>query len=256
MLFVEVMALAGDDGAPRGKAHPEPGMRERPGPHGVGHHGGGGRHELATQIHPPAHKHREDARASPITGHTTSTRGPPASWRVPCTAAYPTTRRRRDHKPTLDGTTTLGYSSVLAMKTVVATALGVLVVVQLVTALQLYGKLGIRAPSWLGPVHRTAGAIAVVLTLFLAYHCLWALGLEVGTLPDGAKASTRTFVHGLLGCSVVGAVVVKLVAVRSRRAPGWFLPLAGGLLSSLLVLAILTSAAWYMGEKGWASQAG
>jgi hypothetical protein len=80
--------------------------------------------------------------------------------------------------------------------------------------------------------------------------------LEVGTLPDGAKVSTRTFVHGLLGCAVVGAMVVKVVAVRSRRAPGWFLPVAGGLLFSLLVLAVLTSAAWYIGAKGWPSRAG
>src|SRR3712207_6431700 len=53
----------------------------------------------------------------------------------------------RVHDPTLDGTTTLGYSTVLAMKTVVATGIAVLVVAQLVTALWIYGKLGIRAPS-------------------------------------------------------------------------------------------------------------
>jgi hypothetical protein len=162
----------------------------------------------------------------------------------------------RVHDPTLDGTTTLGYSTVLAMKTVVATAIGVLVVAQLITALWMYGRLGIRAPSWLGTVHRTTGGTALVLTLFVAYHCLWSLGLEVGALPNGQKVSTRTFVHGLLGCAVIGAIVVKLVAVRSRRAPGWFLPVAGGLLFSLLVLAILTSAAWYLGAKGWPSQVG
>ena len=158
----------------------------------------------------------------------------------------------RLHVPTLNGTTTLGYETVLAMKTVVATGIAVLVVVQLVTALWMYGKLGIRAPCWLGTAHRTTGASALVLSLFVAYHCLWSLGLEVGTLPDGATVSTRTFVHGLLGCSVIGAIVVKIVAVRSRRAPGWFLPVAGGLLFSLLVLAILTSAAWYIGDEGLA----
>ena len=162
----------------------------------------------------------------------------------------------RLHEPTLDGTTTLGYSTVLAMKTVVSTGIAVLVVVQLVTALWIYGKLGGRAPSWLGTVHRATGATALLLTLFVAYHCLWSLGLEVGSLPDGTPVSTRTFVHGLLGCAVVGAIVVKIVAVRSRRAPGWFLPVAGGLLFSLLVLAILTSAVWYIGEKGWPSQVG
>jgi hypothetical protein len=31
---------------------------------------------------------------------------------------------------------------------------------------------------------------------------------------------------------------------------------AGGLLFSLLVLAVLTSAAWYIGAKGWPSRAG
>ena len=162
----------------------------------------------------------------------------------------------RLHTPTLNGTTTLGYSTVLAMKTVVATGIAVLVVVQLVTALWIYGKLGIRAPRWLGKLHRTTGASALVLSLFVAYHCLWSLGLEVGRLPDGEPVSTRTFVHGLLGCSVMGAIVVKIVAVRSRRAPGWFLPVAGGLLFSLLVLAILTSAAWYITTKGWPSQVG
>jgi hypothetical protein len=162
----------------------------------------------------------------------------------------------RIHDPTLEGTTTLGYPTVLAMKTVVATVIGVFAVVQLVTALGLFGKLGIRTPSWLGTAHRASGATALVLTLFVAYHCLWSLGLEVGHLPDGEKVSTRTFVHGLLGCAVLGAVVVKLVAVRSRRAPGWFLPVAGGLLFSLLVLAILTSAVWYIDAKGWPTRSG
>ena len=163
----------------------------------------------------------------------------------------------RVHQPTLSGTTTLGYPTVLAMKTVVSTGIAVLVVVQVVTALWMYGKLGIRAPSWLGTAHRATGATALLLSLFVAYHCLWALGLEVvGTLPNGHVVTTRVFVHGLIGCAVVGAMAVKIVAVRSRRAPGWFLPVAGGLLFSLLVLAILTSAVWYVGEKGWPSQAG
>ena len=162
----------------------------------------------------------------------------------------------RVHDPTLSGTTTLGYPTVLAMKTVVATGIAVLAVVQVTTALWMYGKLGVRSPSWLGTAHRATGATALALTLFVAYMCLWSLGLEVGTLPGGEKVSTRTLVHGLLGCAVMGAIVVKIVAVRSRRAPGWFLPVAGGLLFTLLVLAILTSAAWYIGAKGWPSQVG
>jgi hypothetical protein len=101
-----------------------------------------------------------------------------------------------------------------------------------------------------GPAHRTCGTIALLLSAFVAYHCLWALGLESGRLANGEKVPIRTVVHGVLGCAVFGAVVVKVIAVRSRRAPGWFLPVAGGLLFALLVV-ILTSAVWYIGKEGW-----
>lgn len=155
------------------------------------------------------------------------------------------------HDPTLDGTTTLGFHTVIDMKVVVTTVIGVLVVLQLLGALWIYGKLGISAPSWVGPAHRACGTIALLLSVFVAYHCLWALGLESGTLKNGEKVPTRTVVHGVLGCAVFGAIVVKVVAVRSRRAPRWFLPLAGGLLFALLVLVVLTSAVWYINAKGW-----
>jgi hypothetical protein len=160
------------------------------------------------------------------------------------------------HDPTLEGTTTLGFHTVIQMKVVVSTVIGVLVVLQLIGALWMYGKLGISAPSWLGRAHRTSGTIAIVLAIFVAYHCLWALGLESGRLEDGAKVPTRTVLHGVLGCAVFGAVLVKVVAVRSGRAPGWFLPVAGGLLFALLVAAILTSAVWYVAANGYPSSGG
>jgi hypothetical protein len=154
------------------------------------------------------------------------------------------------------GTTTLGFDTVIAMKVVVSTVIGVLAVLQLVGALWMYGKLGLTAPSWLGTAHRISGTIALLLAVFVGYHCLWALGLESGRFHDGTKVPLRTVVHGVLGCAVFGAVVVKLVAVRSRRAPGWFLPLAGGLLFALLVVVVSTSAGWYLDAKGWPSRSG
>jgi hypothetical protein len=162
----------------------------------------------------------------------------------------------RLHDPTLAGTTTLGFRTVIAMKVVVSTEIGVLVLFQVVSALWIYGKFPRKAPRWLGMAHRISGTTALVLSVFVAYHCLWALGLEVGTLPDGHVVSTRTVVHGVLGCAVIGAIVVKVTAVRSRRAPGWFLPVAGGLLFSLLVLVVLTSAGWYIAEQGWPRRVG
>jgi hypothetical protein len=157
------------------------------------------------------------------------------------------------HDPTLDGTTTLGFDTVLEMKVAVSIVIGVLAVGQVVGALWIYGKLGIGAPPWLGTAHRISGATALLLSVFVAYHCLWALGLETGTLENGEKVPTRTVVHGVVGCAVFGAVVVKVVAVRSRRAPGWFLPVAGGLLFALLVVVVWTSVIWYIGEHGWPS---
>jgi len=155
------------------------------------------------------------------------------------------------HDPTLNGTTTLGYRTVIDMKVVLATVAGVLAVVQIVGGLWIYGRLGRPAPSWVGPVHRVSGAVAVVIVLVVSYSCLWALGLESGTLANGEPVEARTVVHGVLGCTVIGALVVKAAAVRARRAPGWFLPVAGGLLFTLLIAAVLTSAGWYLTTRGW-----
>jgi hypothetical protein len=160
----------------------------------------------------------------------------------------------KEHDPTLDGTTTLGFHTVIDMKVVVTTVIAGLVVLQLLGALWMYGKLGVAAPSWVGSAHRICGATALVLAVFVAYHCLWALGLETGRLKDGEAVGARTVIHGVLGCAVFGAIVVKVVAVRSKRAPRWFLPVAGGLLFALLVAVILTSAVWYLNREGWPSR--
>jgi hypothetical protein len=157
----------------------------------------------------------------------------------------------RVHDPTLDNTTTLGFHTVIQMKVIVSTLVGVLVVCQGLGALVLYGKLPITAPSWLGKAHRATGGLALVLAVFVAYHCLWALGLEYGHLHNGEKVGARTVVHGVLGCTVFGAVAVKIAAVRAKRAPGWFLPVAGGLLFTLFIVVILTSAGWYYANYGW-----
>ena len=157
----------------------------------------------------------------------------------------------RLHDPSQAGTTTLGFDSVIAMKVTLTVVIGVLAVAQLVGALWLYGRLGRPAPAWVGTAHRAVGAVTLLLTVLVAYNCLWALGLQVGSYAGGGAIPPRTVVHGLLGCAVLGAVVVKLVAARSRRAPGWFLPLAGGLLFTLLVGVVLTSAVWYVATVGW-----
>jgi hypothetical protein len=160
------------------------------------------------------------------------------------------------HNPTTAGTTALGFNTVIQMKVALSVVVGVLAVVQVLGALWMYGKLGARAPSWVGPAHRATGFVAVLLSLFVAYHCLWALGLETGTLADGQPVGARIVVHGVLGCAVIGAVVVKVIAVRSGRAPGWFLPVAGGLLFTLLVIVVLTSAGWFLASTAGPGSSG
>jgi hypothetical protein len=162
----------------------------------------------------------------------------------------------RVHDPTLSGTTDLGFRTVIEMKVVLSTVIGALVLLQLLSALWLYGHLGGRPPSWLGTAHRVSGAVALLLAVFVGYSCLWALGLEVGTIHTGEAVPLRVVAHGVLGCLVFGAVVVKVVAVRARRAPGWFLPVAGGLLFTLLLVVVLTSAVWYVAARGWPRHGG
>ena len=118
---------------------------------------------------------------------------------------------------------------------------GVFGLVQVLTALRMYGKLPFPrvAPSWLGSVHRLTGTMAFATVLPVAYHCLWALGFE-------ARAShTRPFVHSIVGCFFVGAFTVKIFAVRSRRMPGWALPVFGGLTFAALTVLVLTSSLWF-----------
>ena len=57
-------------------------------------------------------------------------------------------------------------------------------------------------------VHRWSGRVAILLTLPVAYHCIFLLGF--GTY------STRVYVHSLLGSSLYGAFLAKLLIVRTK----------------------------------------
>src|SRR4051794_41777491 len=84
----------------------------------------------------------------------------------------------RVHAPAGRPLFTLGFSGMLQMKVWLTTAAAALIVVQLATALWMWGRLpGVtRRPAWVSPVHRWSGTVAFVLTLAPAFHCLWALG--------------------------------------------------------------------------------
>src|SRR5262245_11537262 len=120
-----------------------------------------------------------------------------------------------------------GFSSGVAAKAWLATLAFLLAVVQLVSALIMYGKIPVAAPSWIGGLHRWSGRVAVLVTVPVAVHCLYALGFE--------SAEPRVLIHSLLGCLFFGAFTTKMLALRKDNMPGWVLPVLGGVAFAGLV---------------------
>jgi hypothetical protein len=100
-------------------------------------------------------------------------------------------------------------------------------------------------PRWLPIVHRLSGTTLFLLTLPVAYHCLWALGFQ--------DYSTRVLLHSIGGCFFFGAFAAKVVVVETKRLPRLALPVAGGLLFSAFAPVWLTSAFWFFKEFGFPS---
>ena len=148
------------------------------------------------------------------------------------------------HEPASRPLTTFGFSGVLQMKAWLTSAAAVLLLVQLTTALWMWGRLpgAGRAPAWASVLHRWSGTVAFVLTLPVAFHCIWSLGF--GT------SSTRVVLHGLAGCLFYGAYAAKMLGLRVRGLPGWGLPVLGGTVLASLVLIWLTSALWFFTRSG------
>lgn len=152
----------------------------------------------------------------------------------------------RAHTPDFEALPSLGFSGPGAFKSWGASVVLVLALLQLLSALWLYGKLPVtrKAPAWLGTVHRSSGALAFVVSLPVAAFCLYGLGFS----PE--PFVLRRFVHSVAGCLLYGAFAAKVVFVHTRRVPGWALPLAGGLLFTSIVVLWWTGAVWWFGVEG------
>ncbi|GAB3250878.1 DUF6529 family protein [Nocardioides dilutus] len=147
------------------------------------------------------------------------------------------------HDPALEPLVTLGFSGMLQMKSWLATLALLLVLVQLGSALWMWQRLPLGPPpAWVTPAHRWSGTVAFVVSLPVALHCLWSLGL--------ATSSPRVLVHGVAGCCFYGAYAAKMVGLRVSGLPKWGLPVLGGLTFGLFVLLWLTSALWFFTRSG------
>jgi mono/diheme cytochrome c family protein len=152
-----------------------------------------------------------------------------------------------DHDPRSKGYFRLFFEDPIHLKAAFATAVVVLACFQLFTAAWIFRKLPWPKPAWVNPVHRWSGRLAFLLTLPIAYHCIFKLGFQ--------DPSTRVLAHSLLGCAVYGAFASKVTIVRLHRFPRFVLPVAGGLLFAVLVGVWWTSAVWLYGQKAAAASA-
>ena len=150
----------------------------------------------------------------------------------------------RSHTPSGRPIFTLWFSGILQLKAWLTTAAAFLLLLQLLTALWMWGRLPLAgaAPAWASVAHRWVGAAAFALTLPVAVHCMWALGFGTQSL--------RVVVHSTVGCLFYGAYAAKMIGLRMRGLPNWALPVLGGTVLGLFVLVWLTSALWFFTRTG------
>jgi len=154
------------------------------------------------------------------------------------------------HAPAGQRTTSVVFWSVtfesstamLQFKSFLTSVAIVLALFQLVTGLRLYDRVPWprQIPLWLGDVHRLTGTLVLVVSLPVAYHCLWSLGFQSDT------NNLRAYAHSLFGCFFYGAYVTKVLAVRRGSPPNWFIPIMGGTVLTTLAVVWLTSALYFI----------
>ena len=147
------------------------------------------------------------------------------------------------HTPTGIAVDLAGFSSPLTVKVWLRSLAAFLALVQLVSALVMWGKITVfGSPSWIGTLHRWSGRVAFLATIPVAMHCLYALGFET--------FSARVLFHSIMGCLFFGVFTVKMLVLPKKGLAGWVLPVVGGSVFSILILIWLSSALWFFTTKG------
>ncbi len=146
----------------------------------------------------------------------------------------------RLHEPTGVAINIAGFSGAQAAKSWLATGAFLLAGLQLVSARAMWGRLPSR--PWVPTLHRWSGRFAVLLTVPVMVHCLYALGFQSPT--------PRVFIHSLLGCFFFGAFTAKMLLLTRRGLPNWVIPIIGGLVFSALIGLWLTSSWWFFTTVG------
>jgi Family of unknown function (DUF6529) len=143
----------------------------------------------------------------------------------------------RLHTPSGHAVDIAGFSTGAAAKAFLASVVIALAIVQTLTAMGLYGRIPLHG-TWVGAVHRWSGRAAVLISVPVAVHCLYALGFQT---YDG-----RVLAHSLFGCFFYGAFVFKMLILTRDDSPKWALPLAGGLVLTGITALWVTGVLWFL----------
>ncbi|CAN5869818.1 DUF6529 family protein [soil metagenome] len=147
------------------------------------------------------------------------------------------------HEPQFFAVNLAGFSSPVAVKSWLATVGVALACFQLISAFAMYRLLpASRTPAWLPKAHVWAGRLAVLVTMPVAVHCLYALGF--------GSSDNRVLFHSLFGCFFYGVFATKMLLLTSNRIRAWVVPVAGGTLFFALVYTWLTSALYFFQLNG------
>ena len=134
-----------------------------------------------------------------------------------------------------------GFSSFLSVKAWLGTIALVLAIVQVVTALMIYGKIqaNSRTAAFL---HRWSGRAAVVASVPVAAHCLYVAGFMA--------TDARVLVHSVAGTFFYGVFAMKMLLLSTDDSPGWALPVAGSAAFAALIALWATSSLWFFTTFG------
>ncbi|MFC4855002.1 DUF6529 family protein [Actinophytocola glycyrrhizae] len=147
------------------------------------------------------------------------------------------------HEPTGEALNLAGFSDGIHAKAWLGSVAFVLAIVQVLSAMAMWGRLpGFEAGRGTAVLHRWSGRVAVVVSLPVAAHCLYALGFQA--------FDTRVLLHSLFGCFFYGLFVCKMVLLTRSRTPGWVVPVAGAAVFTALVVLWVTSSLWFFSEFG------
>ena len=117
------------------------------------------------------------------------------------------------HEPQFFSVSVAGFSSGTSVKAWLATLAVVLAIFQLVSAFAMYRLIpGGKAPAWIGSAHVWSGRLAVLVSVPVAVHCLYALGFQ--------STDNRVLFHSLFGCFFYGIFVTKMILLTRKGLRG------------------------------------